>query len=56
MLSNNANKPPDTSPVSYDELRQWELGLISLSPEQLVGALALQQELYEGNLQTASAV
>ena len=49
-------RPPSLPPVSYDELKQWELGYISLSPEQLVGALALQRELFEQPMKLLSAV
>ena len=49
-------RPPDLPPVTYDELKEWELGLRSLSCEQIVGALALQRELYEQPTKLLSAV
>jgi hypothetical protein len=55
-LPSNPNRPPDITPVSYDELREWELGMRSLTPEQLVGALALQKQLYEQPMKLLSAV
>jgi hypothetical protein len=55
-LLTNSNKPPDMPALSVEQLRQWELGTLNLSPEQLVSAIRLQRTILEQTVELVSAV
>lgn len=40
-----SNHPPDTSQVTVAELKSWEAGRLSLSPDKIAQARCLQQTL-----------
>lgn len=55
-LLQNSNKPPDMPALSVEQLRQWELGMLNLTPEQLVSAIRMQRTIIERTVELVSAV
>jgi hypothetical protein len=55
-IQGNIMEIPNMPALTFEQLRQWELGSLMLTPEQLVSAIHLQRTIIEATVELTSAV